>query len=381
MSVKIIVAGSFHAFQVAEAIKIFDNNVVIISSTPFSFWRSNGFNGKVIFIPLFFQIIRKLTGRRLFSWQKHFDLLLFDFISSFFVNKDDDVYGFAGCSLLSGLKAKKFGNKYILDRACPHFIFQETLLQNEYNKLSLKFFNSSESLRKRLNLEYLNSDYIVVPSIYTFNSFKNFPILCLKLKIISIPPKKIKQNLNQSLLKYNNSNVVIGAIGADLVRKGFFYLFESWLKFNNLKNLKLLVRAPLAQLNHSILTKSLIDNFDNVLFPSYFKSIDEFYNLIDILVLPSIDEGFGMVVLEAMSHGIPVIVTESVGASDIVEKAKSGLIIHSMSSNEIYLAIDMLVRNPGLRLEYGSNGYSYFNDKYLNNSNSYSLQLKNILNK
>ena len=43
----------------------------------------------------------------------------------------------------------------------------------------------------------------------------------------------------------------------------------------------------------------------------------------DVFVQPSIDEGFGMTVFEALSFGLPVVVTENVGANDLLNSQVS----------------------------------------------------------
>ena len=45
----------------------------------------------------------------------------------------------------------------------------------------------------------------------------------------------------------------------------------------------------------------------------------------DVLVLPSLGEGFGLVVTEALACGLPVVVTPNVGASDLVQRRTGGL--------------------------------------------------------
>ena len=46
-----------------------------------------------------------------------------------------------------------------------------------------------------------------------------------------------------------------------------------------------------------------------------------------VLVLPSIQDGFGLVVLEAMASGLPVIVSDHVGAKDCVREGVDGFIV------------------------------------------------------
>lgn len=63
--------------------------------------------------------------------------------------------------------------------------------------------------------------------------------------------------------------------------------------------------------------------------PFYENEAYKIYNNIDILVLPSIwKETFGMVVLEALSYGVPVIISENVGAREILrENSNIGIIV------------------------------------------------------
>jgi len=49
----------------------------------------------------------------------------------------------------------------------------------------------------------------------------------------------------------------------------------------------------------------------------------ELYQAADVFVQPSIDEGFGMTVFEALSFGLPVVVTENVGANDLLNSQVS----------------------------------------------------------
>jgi glycosyltransferase involved in cell wall biosynthesis len=53
----------------------------------------------------------------------------------------------------------------------------------------------------------------------------------------------------------------------------------------------------------------------------------EVYGRASVLVLPSVEDGFGLVALEAMASGVPVIVTSSCGAADLVEEGVNGFVI------------------------------------------------------
>lgn len=71
------------------------------------------------------------------------------------------------------------------------------------------------------------------------------------------------------------------------------------------------------------------------------NELEEIFANTDILIAPSIcKETFGFTVLEALSHGVPVIVSDNVGAKDIIGKA--GLVISAGNSEQLKNAIKML---------------------------------------
>jgi glycosyltransferase involved in cell wall biosynthesis len=53
----------------------------------------------------------------------------------------------------------------------------------------------------------------------------------------------------------------------------------------------------------------------------------EAYAEADVLVFPTLSDGFGMVVTEALSRGLPVITTDPAGAADLIEHGKNGLVV------------------------------------------------------
>jgi alpha-maltose-1-phosphate synthase len=68
----------------------------------------------------------------------------------------------------------------------------------------------------------------------------------------------------------------------------------------------------------------------------------------DVLVLPSLGEGFGLVVTEALACGLPVIVTPNVGSSDLVHDGQEGFVIPVGSADLIAERLHTLYRDRGL---------------------------------
>lgn len=78
------------------------------------------------------------------------------------------------------------------------------------------------------------------------------------------------------------------------------------------------------------------------------------YNQASVFVLASIADGFGMVVPQAMACGLPVIVTENVGAADIVTDGIDGFVIPIRDVDSLKEKLLLLYREAGLRSEMGA---------------------------
>ena len=74
--------------------------------------------------------------------------------------------------------------------------------------------------------------------------------------------------------------------------------------------------------------------------------LKNFYNISDVFVLNSIEDGFGMVIPQAMACGLPVITTKNTGGSEIIEDEKDGFIIPIRSKEVLKKKIFYLYNNP-----------------------------------
>ena len=72
-----------------------------------------------------------------------------------------------------------------------------------------------------------------------------------------------------------------------------------------------------------------------------------------LFVLPSRQEGMSNATLEAMSYGMPCVVTDVSGSSDQIENGKEGLIVPVESFQDMANAICYLLDNPERAKEMG----------------------------
>lgn len=103
------------------------------------------------------------------------------------------------------------------------------------------------------------------------------------------------------------------------------------------------------------------------------KQLASTYQSASVLILPSTTkaEGFGMVILEAAACGTPTIASNIGGISEAVQNGKTGLLIEPNNTRALAEAIDVVLGDPILREQLGSNAYQ----RAINDFN-WSLQSK-----
>lgn len=83
----------------------------------------------------------------------------------------------------------------------------------------------------------------------------------------------------------------------------------------------------------------------------------EFYNCSDIFLMPSTAEAFGMMAIEAMACGIPVIAFEGTSLPEVIFAPAGGVCVPMKDSDALYAAIDKLMKSPEERKEIGDEAY------------------------
>ncbi|MEM4203637.1 MAG: glycosyltransferase family 4 protein [Candidatus Methanomethylicaceae archaeon] len=133
-------------------------------------------------------------------------------------------------------------------------------------------------------------------------------------------------------------------VGQLAYRKGAHYLFEAVRHF------------PTDQVQVSLVSQSVMPSELAALMPPnitvYNKVTDEerqrMYGTHHLFVLPSLVEGFGLVYLEALSEGLPILATNNSGAPDIIESGVEGFIVAPGSPQAIADVIDICLSDQTL---------------------------------
>lgn len=218
---------------------------------------------------------------------------------------------YAGCFSETVKYLKSLGTK-VTYTAAAH---DPKLSREEHEALGISFNypHLTDPVLWQKYLEgYLGADLVICPSHLSVDLMRSFG--CERISLVPHGvdlPKEIPPFPKQFRVGY------FGAIGAD---KGVRYLLEAWkeLAYPD-ATLVLGGRASMGAL-------PLVRRFGggNIRILGEVNDLSEFYREISVYVQPSVTEGFGIEVLEAMAHGRPAIVSDGAGASDIVTARDGG---------------------------------------------------------
>ncbi len=117
--------------------------------------------------------------------------------------------------------------------------------------------------------------------------------------------------------------------------------------------------------NLRLLVKS--KKLDHVFFWGFMQKDDiaRFFGICDFLVFPSVSELYGLVPIEAMASGLPVLMSNKAGATrDLIKDNVNGVIIDPENIYDFSIKIERFLQNSSLRTQLGSKAESTIRDRF-----------------
>lgn len=154
-----------------------------------------------------------------------------------------------------------------------------------------------------------------------------------------------------------------------MVAKGVFVLLEACSQLKN-KNISFechFVGDWLDITESSFLEKVKELNLSDYVFAhgkKYDQEKNVYYQQTDIFVFPTLNEAFGLVLLEAMQYELPVVASDEGGIPDIVVDSKTGYIVPKNDPNELAGKLVSLINDPTLRQSMGLAGRKRFEENF-----------------
>jgi glycosyltransferase involved in cell wall biosynthesis len=169
-------------------------------------------------------------------------------------------------------------------------------------------------------------------------------------------------------LGIETSDIVLLYIGSISARKGILSLINTFaLSAANNSHIRLMLVGPIIEHEYgesvfaAIKDKSLVDRITHV---PYVENVRPYYLISDIFVFASYSEGFGNVLLEAMSFGLPVISRYINDVTDtFIEHGLSGYLFSDDESFKA--ALEALIAEPSQRRDMGERGRQRVHDSFL----------------
>lgn len=320
---------------------------------------------KILWLPEVLQRVLQLTKLTSNEHANWLACMLFDKSAAPYV-KETKIFHFVnGLGLTSALEAKRRGTITLCDMRAEHRDYQYAIVEEEHKRIKIEFKRPHSLLKKRLEDEYLIADYFIVPSSYAKRTYIQSGLNESRIFVVpygvdfshfNVIESKSNPNLRRNQQHKSTFRVVY--VGQMIVRKGVHYLIEAFKDFHPADS-ELLLIGGFPEKNYENYIRTLAKSDNRIKFIGSIPKVKlrDFYAQSSVFVLPTLADSFGLVTLEAMACGVPVIVTENSGSQEVVREGKDGYIIKIREAEAITNYLNIFYHNPELRNQMGMSAY------------------------
>jgi len=276
--------------------------------------------------------MRKLQGKSLavqnqvYKRDTDFDLMIAAKIPSI---ASSHFWGFQG-SCHASLKAAKQADKIaVCELATAHVVQAKKILAEEA-RLQPDWADSIDNLyfppeyEKRLEEEPFLADHVIAASKFTEWTLKETGIDPAKISVLPLGFEADKIPFQLSANGFSKRPLRLLFAGTVTQRKGISYLLDAMETLPESVEVELHIIGGIQGSGNAFSKrKHLYCHYPAVSQQEMFQKYQEF----DALILPTVFEGFGLVIVEALAAGIPVITTPHSMGPDVISEGKNGWII------------------------------------------------------
>jgi alpha-maltose-1-phosphate synthase len=272
------------------------------------------------------------SGERPFSIigvYRHFDSKVARRISSL---RPDVVYAYEGGARETFREARRLGIKTIYELTSSYWYWvrnlhtQEAELNPEFAGLLPNLVDSTKHLKWK-DEELALADYVFVASEHVRRTLAG-AVPEEKIRVVHYGAPAIQRRERTATDPARPLRVLF--VGGLVQHKGIGYLLDAVDRLDSEVDLTLVGRRFQAnpRVDEAVRRWRWFETLPH-------HRVMEVMMESDVLVLPSLGEGFGLVVTEALACGLPVIVTPNVGASDLVHDGQEGFVVPVASADAI----------------------------------------------
>ena len=257
-----------------------------------------------------------------------------------------DVFvGLSGSALKTGRRAQAAGALYVCDRGSSHVRYQNRLIEDEHRRRGVRFQGTHPGTIAQEEAEYAAADVITVPSRFAARSFEEMGVDGCKVRVV---PYGVDLARFHPIGVPDPERFDVLFVGGASLRKGIPDLLEAFAALRHPRKRLTLVGAisrDVAPLTRAAAANQPIRCLGHR--PN--GRLKETLSRSHVLVLPSIEDGFGIVMAEAMACGCPVVATDHTGAEDLLEDGREGFVVPIRVPEAIASRLQQMADDPTLR--------------------------------
>ncbi|HEY0430162.1 MAG TPA: glycosyltransferase family 4 protein [Pyrinomonadaceae bacterium] len=262
------------------------------------------------------------------------------------LNGERAIYGYEHAAKETFKSQKRRGGLCIYDMPICHHAKSAALLKQEAEQypetqtpIDARLKRVAPRVNARKDEELRLADLVITPSVFVKESLLEQGVADSNVRVIPFgaPPVATVE------AKQKRRSTIFLSAGSQSVRKGTHYLLEAWRKLNPGANVELWLIGKMS------LPSGLLNNLPGkvVISPSVPRhELFRIYQQASMLMLPSLCEGFALVITEAMANGLPVITTANSGALGFLTHGKDGFIVPTGESDCLAETMQWAIDNP-----------------------------------
>lgn len=243
-----------------------------------------------------------------------------------------------GFCMTSLQTAKQRGSRTLLNLGSAHPRAQIELVNAERLRWGLAPLRETPIVRQ-IEKELELADRVVIQSRFSERTLIERGIPADKLVRI---PLGVNTERFQPVENRSSHPFRVLFVGQITLRKGVPYLLEAWKQLG-WRDAELWLVGQVMPDCRGVLRRYAGVGFT---LKGYIPNQETVFQASDVFVSPSVEDGFSLVVTEAMACGLPVIVSDHTGAVDLVQHGESGLVVEYNNVAQYVNALEMLRTNP-----------------------------------
>ena len=261
----------------------------------------------------------------------------------------DALIAISGSGLITGQWLQQHSGIFICDRGSTHQRFQQDILSQEYALWGVSRPISDPRDTAREEAIYAQADAITIPSSIALRSFVQMGVPASKLHLI---PYGVSLGAFHPTGAPDPNTFDVLFAGAAGLRKGVPYLLQA---FSHLKHSRktLCIAGAMQPDLRDILSRLPTANVE-FLGPVPRAQLVDLMSRSHALVLPSIEDGFGLVLSEAMACGCPLIASTNTGGEDLFTDGVEGFLVPIRDPAAITARLQQLADSPALQQQMSS---------------------------